>query len=185
MITGCASTGGKGSSTAQYQVLQAQETGDSLYVACRNLPLHKRPDGYSEADYILGFGTKVEVLDVAGFYKISADSDEEIPAWAQISVDNKLGYAASRCLVTLELLQKQGPIKAGLKAKRQTVSVASKGFSEEEEGDLFFMMGARGQAQGGDANYKEIDVFLRASQEYNPRQAYIDFRRQGQLGEFQ
>lgn len=185
LLSGCATTGLGGAYSAQQQVVNAEKIGEKLYVACRKLPLHNAPDGYSATKTLLSFGTQVEILEAVKYYQPDPDKPKRIPAWAKVTTLNREGYVASRCLVNQSLFEQQNAIDSAGRAKAGFSQQASKGFSEEEEGDLFMMMGGTGKAKGGAANYSVIDQYLTTSQEYNPQESYMLFRQEGKLGEFQ
>jgi len=47
------------------------------------------------------------------------------------------------------------------------------------------LKGMAGSAKaGGAANYEAIDDILRAPAQYDPKNAYMDFRKEGNLAEF-
>ena len=184
------------------------EREKSLIMACRYLPLHAELSGYSQPSALVGFGTPVQVTSFEKFIKVliiqpddEADSSadgtddgmlkpekppeyEEIPTWANIEVKGQTGYVPIRCLVTKEVFKRQAPESALKKATVADLKGGSRGFSEEEEGDLVAMRGAGGEAKGGKANYERLDKLLKKAPEYNPQPVLEEFRRSGQLGEF-
>ena len=184
------------------------EREKSLIMACKYLPLHSEVSGYSQPTALVGFGTPVQVTSFEKFIKVlivqdddEADSIadgtddgmfhpekppeyEEIPTWANIEVKGQTGYVPIRCLVTKEVFKRQAPESALKKATVADLKGGSRGFSEEEEGDLVAMRGAGGEAKGGKANYERLDKLLKKAPEYNPQPALEEFRRSGQLGEF-
>ncbi len=183
------------------------EREKSLIMACKHLPLHPDTSGYSQPNALIGFGTPVQVKSFEKFIKVliveSPEDDEnfdvtdgpivteekppeyeEIPTWANIEVKGKTGYAPLNCLVTKEVFKRQAPAEALKKATVAELKGASRGFSEEEEGDLVAMRGAGGKVKGGKANYEKLDKLLKKAPEYNPQPVLEEFRRNGQLGEF-
>ena len=184
------------------------EREKSLIMACKYLPLHSEVSGYSQPTALIGFGTPVQVTSFEKFIKVlivqdddEADSIadgtddgmikpekppeyEEIPTWANIEVKGQTGYVPIRCLVTKEVFKRQAPESALKKATVADLKGGSRGFSEEEEGDLVAMRGAGGEAKGGKANYERLDKLLKKAPEYNPQPVLEEFRRSGQLGEF-
>ena len=184
------------------------EREKSLIMACKYLPLHSEVSGYSQPTALIGFGTPVQVTSFEKFIKVlivqtddEADSDvdgtddgmfhpekppeyEEIPTWANIEVKGQTGHVPVRCLVTKEVFKRQAPESALKKATVADLKGGSRGFSEEEEGDLVAMRGAGGEAKGGKANYERLDKLLKKAPEYNPQPVLEEFRRIGQLGEF-
>ena len=184
------------------------EREKSLIMACKYLPLHAEVSGFSQPTALVGFGTPVQVTSFEKFIKVliiqpddEADSSadgtddgmfhpekppeyEEIPTWANIEVKGQTGYVPIRCLVTKEVFKRQAPESALKKATVADLKGGSRGFSEEEEGDLVAMRGAGGEAKGGKANYERLDKLLKKAPEYNPQPVLEEFRRSGQLGEF-
>ena len=188
-------------------VMAQEEREKSLIMACRYLPLHVDLSGYSQPSALVGFGTPVQVTSFEKFIKVlivqtddeadgAADGTdevmkpekppeyEEVPTWANIEVKGQTGYVPIRCLVTKEVFKRQAPESALKKATVADLKGGSRGFSEEEEGDLVAMRGAGGKAEGGKANYERLDKLLKKAPEYNPQPALEEFRRNGQLGEF-
>ena len=184
------------------------EREKSLIMACKHLPLHSEVSGYSQPTALIGFGTPVQVTSFEKFIKVlivQSDDEaddiadgtddgmfhpekppeyEEIPTWANIEVKGQTGYVPIRCLVTKEVFKRQAPESALKKATVADLKGGSRGFSEEEEGDLVAMRGAGGAAKGGKANYERLDKLLKKAPEYNPQPVLEEFRRSGQLGEF-
>jgi hypothetical protein len=185
-------------------VMAQEEREKSLIMACRYLPLHDDLSGYSQPSALVGFGTPVQVTSFEKFIKVIIVQEEcdeyeqtcddqgtenspeykEVPTWANIEVKDKTGYVPIRCLVTKEVFKRQAPESALKKATVADLKGGSRGFSEEEEGDLVAMRGAGGKAKGGKANYERLDKLLKKAPEYNPQPALEEFRRNGQLGEF-
>jgi len=189
--------------------VKAQEEREkSLIMACKYLPLHTEISGFSQPTALVGFGTPVQVTSFEKFIKVlivQTDDEvdgiidgtddglfhpekppeyEEIPTWANIEVKGQTGYVPIRCLVTKEVFKRQAPESALKKATVADLKGGSRGFSEEEEGDLVAMRGAGGKAKGGKANYERLDKLLKKAPEYNPQPVLEEFRRNGQLGEF-
>ena len=183
------------------------EREKSLIMACKYLPLHAEVSGFSQPTALVGFGTPVQVTSFEKFIKVliiqaddEADSGfvfddgefhpekppeyEEVPTWANIEVKGQTGYVPIRCLVTKEVFKRQAPEAALKNATVADLKGGSRGFSEEEEGDLVAMRGAGGEAKGGKANYERLDKLLKKAPEYNPQPVLEEFRRNGQLGEF-
>ncbi len=184
------------------------EREKSLIMACKYLPLHTEVSGFSQPTALVGFGTPVQVTSFEKFVKVlivQTDDEvdgiadgtddgmfhpekppeyEEIPTWANIEVKGQTGYVPIRCLVTKEVFKRQAPESALKKATVADLKGGSRGFSEEEEGDLVAMRGAGGEAKGGKANYERLDKLLKKAPEYNPQPVLEEFRRSGQLGEF-
>ena len=125
--------------------------------------------------------------DIGGHGATTEEEKKEptkVPAWAKVQAGDKTGFISFRCLVDKDVLEKQDPTKALRKAQKQDVLRAGKGFSEQEDGDLVAMKGAVGKAKAGDANYKAIDEILSQPTEYNRKDVYKNFRKEGNLGEF-
>jgi hypothetical protein len=180
------------------------EREKSLINACKVLPLHSGLSGYSSPKALIGFGTPIKVNSFEKFVKIlivqeECDSDysedcplesektpeyEEIPTWANIDVLGQGGYVPLRCLVTKDVFTRQAPASALKKATVAELKGGSRGFSEEEDGDLVAMRGAGGKAKGGKANYEKLDKVLKQAPEYNPQPVLLEFRKTGMLGEF-
>jgi hypothetical protein len=186
-------------------VMAEEEREKSLIMACKYLPLHNDFSGYSEPLALVGFGTPVKVSSFENFIKVlivqeeecdeyeqtcddqeteKSPEYEEVPTWAKIEVKDKTGYVPIRCLVTKEVFKRQAPEAALKKATVADLKGGSRGFSEEEEGDLVAMRGAGGKVKGGKANYERLDKLLKKAPEYNPQPALEEFRKNGQLGEF-
>jgi hypothetical protein len=179
------------------------EREKSLINACKVLPLHSELSGYSSPKALIGFGTPVDVNSFEKFIKILIVQEEcdptidecalepekppeyeEIPTWANVDVLSQSGYVPLRCLVTKDVFKRQAPASALKKATVAELKGGSRGFSEEEDGDLVAMRGAGGKAQGGKANYQRLDKILKQAPEYNPQPVLLEFRKQGMLGEF-
>jgi len=156
LLAACAGAG-----TAQRTALSAAETGQTIYVACRNLPVHASASAFSPVRTTLPFQTAVQVSSVTKLYK-PHDADDRIPAWAQIRAANTTGFVGARCLVAEDMLERQRT--AAARAEEQSdVAAAGKGFSEnEEDEDLIAARGAAGGAELGKANYARIDAALAA-----------------------
>ena len=186
------------------------EREKSLIMACKVLPLHSDTSGYSEPKALIGFGTPVTVTSFEKFIKVlvveddTAETDayadgtddggmfkppgppvyEEIPTWGNIQVLGQTGFVPLRCLVTKDVFERQAPASALKKATVAELKGGSRGFSEEEDGDLVAMRGAGGKAKGGKANYERLDKLLKQAPEYNPQPVLLEFRKTGMLGEF-
>ncbi len=182
------------------------EREKSLIMACKFSPLHTELSGFTQPTALIGFGTPVQVTSFEKFIKVlivqmdddensdTGDDDtfepekppeyEETPTWAKIEVKGQTGFVPLRCLVTQAVFKRQAPESALKKATVADLKGGSRGFSEEEEGDLVAMRGAAGEAKGGKANYERLDKLLNKAAEYNPQPALVEFRKNGLLGEF-
>ncbi len=182
-LTACAALNPSGTGTTQSQAMAAAERQGSMYVACQVLPLHRQASGYAETLTVLKFGNEVTVLEVSDLYRLEEGGDE-LPTWARVKAKSsgQTGYVAARCLVNQAMLPSQAPDAAREGANTEGADEAGRGFSDYEEGDLFAMQGAHGQAVAGDANYPAIDGYLQQQQVSDPGSAYRDFRRTGGLG---
>jgi len=179
----------------------AAEIGDTCYVSSRRLPLHQSPNGYSQVLGMLNFGAPATVTSVVvpvaapdesskGKGKKGAKAPKAEPAWLKVqavdaSGSQKEGYVPARCMVTERMLNRQDPNRALSKVQNRASEGAGKGFSETEEGDLQALKGMGGQAQAsGAGDHAAMDTLLAAPAEYDPKDAYADFRQQGGLAEF-
>ena len=182
-LSACTALDPGGTGTTQSQAMAAAERQGSMYVACQFLPLHRQASGYAETLAVLKFGAEVTVLGVSNLYRLE-DGGTELPTWARVKTKSsgQSGYIAARCLVEQDMLPSQAPDAAREGANTEGADEAGRGFSEYEEGDLFAMQGARGQAVVGEANYPAIDGYLQQQQVSDPASAYRDFRRAGGLG---
>ena len=185
------------------------EREKALINACKVLPLHSEFSGYSSPKALIGFGTPIQVTSFEKYIKVlivqePCDEDEqtcddeedgvvktekapeyeEIPTWANIEVSDKSGFVPLRCLVTKDVFKRQAPAAALKKATVAELKGGSRGFSEEEDGDLVAMRGAGGKVKGGKANYERLDKILKQAPEYNPQPVLLEFRKTGLLGEF-
>jgi hypothetical protein len=179
------------------------EREKALINACKVLPLHSELSGFSSPKALIGFGADIKVTSFEKFIKIlivqeecdeyeqTCDEDtekapeyEEIPTWANIEVLDQTGFVPLRCLVTKDVFKRQAPAAALKKATVAELKGGSRGFSEEEDGDLVAMRGAGGKAKGGKANYEMLDKILKQAPEYNPQPVLLEFRKTGLLGEF-
>jgi hypothetical protein len=167
-------------------------SGDDLYVGCRFVPVHERPSGYSSVAGMIEFGARVKVLELVDLVK---NDDTESPgkrgkrsgenaSWARVEAGNLQGYVPTRCLVTARMLRRQDPNKALGKIESKPSEVAGKGFSETEDGDLNALKGMSGQAHTAGADYEGIDRIVKSPAQYDPKDSYVDFRKEGGVGEF-
>lgn len=183
----------------------APEIGDTCYVSSRRLPLHQSPNGYSEVLCLLPFGTPATVTSVVvpvaapvpnesakGKGKGKGAKAQTPPAaWLKVQAAGedgslKEGYVPARCMVTERILRRQDPDRALTKVQNRKSDGAGKGFSETEEGDLQALKGMGGQAQasGAGGDHAGMDALLAAPAEYDPKDAYAEFRQQGGLAEY-
>jgi hypothetical protein len=161
--------------------------GDQAYVSCRHLPVHKEPSALSPIVIMLEFGCPASVVGEVNAASPAGGKKEREPeaVWFKINVDGKEGYVPVRCMVNEKMLRRQDPGRALGKAQQQPQTVAGKGFSETEEGDLTVMKGMGGSAHAsGGANYSAIDQVLSQPAQYDPKNAYVEFRKDGALAEF-
>jgi hypothetical protein len=200
LLTACTTTGGgKGSGPSFSTIAQpyqmaadAQKAGKKVYNSCSKLPVHQSPSGLSKTINVLNFGAAVLVQEMTGHFSPSSSKKDTpkgkvntIAAWGKIQVGSSHGFVSTRCLVTKKLLERQNPATAKGKARKQNVSSAKRGFSEEEEDtDMSAMRGAGGKAKGGKANYGKFDRVLSRFTDGNPQKTLMTFRSKGKLGEF-
>jgi len=148
--------------------------GQTWIVACRQLPMHAEPTGFSRPVAKLDFKDEVEIEELTGKYELpdsqqdkhaNSDSDgfgfasgsSEHFAWARVRAGAASGYVPLSCLVNGMLIN--GPYEDPAKFKvRQAKlelpgggsgpesAVSSRGFSKKEKGDKVAM---RGMSAGG------------------------------------
>ncbi len=160
--------------------------GDDFYVSAKQLPMHQKPSGFSPIVGNLTFGAAVKVIEVTDFENESSVTGRDVdPAWALVESGGKQGYVPTRSIVRKRVLNRQDPNQAMQRANAQEANATGKSFSESETADLQTMKGVAGRAQAGVSDESGMDAILAAPQEYHPQTAYADFRKEGQLGEFQ
>ena len=149
------------------------------------MPVHESPSGFSNVEFVADFGTPVKIVGSVNMVKKAGATakGEQEPDWYKVEAGGKEGYAPARCVVSGQVLQRQDPTRALQKAQGAP-QVAGKGFSQTEEGDLNALKGMAGSAGSGSANYAAIDAILKAPAQYDPKNAYQDFRQEGRLAEF-
>lgn len=146
--------------------------GQTWVVACKKLPLHAAPTGYSKTVAVLNYHDHVKIEKLDKKYDLpdsqqdrnaNSDSDnimagggKEYFAWAEVAAPGgKSGYVPLNCLVNGSLMN--GPHENPDEYAKQTLSltsgtgapeaaVSSRGFSKKEKGDKVAM---RGMSSGG------------------------------------
>ena len=179
--------------------------GNTVFNACHSLPVLDKPHATARVVGQLAFGDSVRVLRLEGLYEVP-DSDPDSKkrqikrnsgagkedeaaielnerkytrvSWAALEGNR---FASAACLVKEDRFLKQDPAQAEAKVLG-VFSVAKRGFSEEEEGDMTVMKGAAGKAKMGRADYMAMDGFLKSLSSLNTRSGLEGFQQQGKLG---
>lgn len=156
-----------GNALAQVAMTDRPFVGQTWVVACKNLPLHTAPTGYSKTVAVLNYHDHVKIERLDKKYDLpdsqqdknsSSDSDnimagggKEYFAWAEVQSSNgKSGYVPVSCLVNGSLLN--GPHENPDEYAKQALSItagtgapeaaaSSRGFSKKEKGDKVAMRG--------------------------------------------
>ena len=182
--------------------------GNSVFNACKSIPVLSAPNPDSQVVGQLSFGESVKVRSHEGIYELpdsdaqslarqkkrsssrnDEDGGKEIkphtykrPAWIGIG-NNKFVIAA--CLVDGDLIKKQDPEQSMAKiASIDGSSKAKKGFTEEEEGDVVAMKGAAGKAISGKPQIGSMNDYLAGLFAVDTRAQLEGFRKEGKLGEY-
>jgi len=188
--------------TASATVAEQFYVKNTVFNACKQLPLFAAPSVESEVVGTLNFGESVTVSSVHGKYQLP-DSDPSSEAnqrkrvgqnvdailpglfnqieWAGLGAR---GYASANCLFKQDKFVDQNPAVAeGKISQLLSAKRARSGFSEEEQGDMTAMSGAAGKRKRSKPNQGAADDYLSASLS---RFSWNDeeFRRSGGLGEF-
>ena len=181
--------------------------GNSVFNACKSIPVLSAPNPDSRVVRQLSFGESVKVQSHEGVYELP-DSDAQSlarqkkrssgsrneddakainpntykrPAWIGIG-NNEFVIAA--CLVDADLMKKQNPEQAKARLASLKGVKVKKGFTEEEEGDVVVMKGAAGKAKKGVAQTGSIDDYLAGLSAVDTRGQLGSFRKEGKLGEY-
>jgi tetratricopeptide (TPR) repeat protein len=171
---------------ANLAVAKDIEKGETLYISCRDLPLHASPSGFSTVMDILDYGSAVVITETV-YESLDPEKKDKTLVWAKIQTDrDAVGYVGGGCLISERLLKRQNQGKTSEKYKSTSASVAGKGFSESEEDiDHLAMKGWGGDAKGGNNfDYETLNAILKTPAETNPSDAYRGFRMEGGLAEF-
>ena len=181
--------------------------GNTVFNACKSIPVLSAPNPDSQVVGHLSFGESVKVRSYEGVYELpdsdaqslarqkkrsssrnDEDGGKEInpnsykrPAWIGIG-NNKFVIAA--CLVDANLMKKQNPEQAKARLASLKGVKVKKGFTEEEEGDVVVMKGAAGKAKKGVAQTGSIDDYLTGLSAVDTRGQLGSFREEGRLGEY-
>jgi len=181
--------------------------GNSVFNACKSIPVLSAPNPDSRVVGQLSFGESVKVQSHEGVYELpdsdaqslarqkkrssgsrNEDDAKEInpnsykrPAWIGIG-NNKFVIAA--CLVDANLIKKQDPEQSQAKLASIDSSKAKKGFTEEEEGDVVVMKGAAGKAITGKPQIGTMNDYLAGLFAVDTRTQLDGFRKEGKLGEY-
>ena len=182
--------------------------GNTVFNACKSIPVLSAPNPDSQVVGQLSFGESVKVRSHEGVYELpdsdaqslarqkkrsssgrNEDGGKEInpnsykrPAWIGIG-NNKFVIAA--CLVDADLIKKQNVEQAEAKiASIKGSSKAKKGFTEEEEGDVVVMKGAAGKAKSGKPQIGSMNDYLAGLFAVDTRAQLEGFRKEGKLGEY-
>lgn len=172
--------------------------GQVAYVACRDMPVHAQPSGYSPVLGQVPYGATVTALEFAGLYQMpesqqdkTADANRTISAakaqgaaWVKVQSGNATGYAANSCLIDKSLMDRQDPKGQAKSAGTQ----ATRRFTEDERGDQRVNRGGLGVAAAcTGANCLNLDAVDKLVQATPPANPFVDdaaFRQAGRLGEF-
>ena len=181
--------------------------GNSVFNACKSIPVLSAPNPDSRVVRQLSFGESVKVQSHEGVYELP-DSDAQSlarqkkrssgsrneddakainpnsykrPAWIGIG-NNKFVIAA--CLVDADLIKKQDPEQSKAKLASIDSSKAKKGFTDDEEGDVVVMKGAAGKAITGKPQIGTMNDYLAGLFAVDTRAQLDGFRKEGKLGEY-
>ena len=180
--------------------------GNTVFNACKSVPVLSAPDPDSQVVGQLSFGESVKVQSHKGVYELpdsdaqslarqkkrsssrnDEDGGKEInpnsykrPAWIGIG-KNKFVIAA--CLVDADLIKKQDPEQSQAKLASIDSSKAKKGFTDDEEGDVVVMKGAAGKAITGKPQMGTMNDYLAGLFAVDTRGQLEGFRKDGKLGE--
>ena len=181
--------------------------GNSVFNACKSIPVLSAPNPDSQVVGHLSFGESVKVRSHEGVYELpdsdaqslarqkkrsssrnDEDGGKEInpnsykrPAWIGIG-NNKFVIAA--CLVDADLIKKQDPEQSKAKLASIDSSKAKKGFTDDEEGDVVVMKGAAGKAKSGKPQIGSMNDYLAGLFAVDTRAQLEGFRKEGKLGEY-
>ena len=189
LLFGLVTSGCTGTAVGQRGVADAARAGgrgETMYVACGNMPVHAQPTAFSPAIGRVGFGQAYVVIGADGFY-LPRNQSQQVPAWARIQYGRTVGYVVARCMVDRGFLASQQQ-KASAERRRadSQTAAARRGFSEDmQDEELVSVRGAKGKARGGRIrNYRAVDEAVAASTSNDAQAAYRSFRQQGLLGEY-
>ena len=181
--------------------------GNTVFNACKSIPVLSAPNPDSQVVGQLSFGESVKVRSHEGVYELpdsdaqslarqkkrsssrnDEDGGKEInpnsykrPAWIGIG-NNKFVIAA--CLVDADLIKKQDPEQSKAKLASIDSSKAKKGFTDDEEGDVVVMKGAAGKAITGKPQIGTMNDYLADLFAVDTRSQLDGFRKEGKLGEY-
>lgn len=182
--------------------------GDTVFVACKNIFVHKKPSVFSAKIKTLKFGDRLNVIGLTKLFTLPASDassketlereeeddaeqeDREIrpvsaelytrASWLQFTN----GYSPASCFVTKQLMKTQTIEKVKQKVNALSAKQAKRNFSEDEKGDMTAMRGVAGKAKGAQADYVKVDELIGENQQKLDSGIFQAFRRNGRLGEF-
>ena len=182
--------------------------GDTVFVACKNIFVHKKPSVFSAKIKTLKFGDRLNVIGLTKLFTLPASDassketlereeeddaeqeDREIrpvsaelytrASWLQFTN----GYSPASCFVTKQLMKTQTIEKVKQKVNALSAKQAKRNFSEDEKGDMTAMRGVAGKAKGAQADYVKVDELIKENQQKLDSGIFQAFRRNGRLGEF-
>lgn len=182
--------------------------GDTVFVACKNIFVHKNPSVFSAKIKTLKFGDRLNVIGLTKLFTLPASDassketlereeeddaeqeDREIrpvsaelytrASWLQFTN----GYSPASCFVTKQLMKTQTIEKVKQKVNALSAKQAKRNFSEDEKGDMTAMRGVAGKAKGAQADYVKVDELIGENQQKLDSGIFQAFRRNGRLGEF-
>jgi hypothetical protein len=182
--------------------------GDTAFVACKNIFVHKKPSVFSTKIRTLKFGDGLNVIGLTKLFTLPASDassketlereeeddaeqeDREIrpisselytrASWLQFTN----GYSPASCFVTKQLMKTQTIEKTKQKVNALSAKQAKRNFSEDEKGDMTAMRGVAGKAKGAQADYVKVDELIGENQQKLDSEIFQAFRRNGRLGEF-
>ena len=182
--------------------------GDTVFVACKNIFVHKSPSVFSAKIKTLKFGDRLNVIGLTKLFTLPASDassketlereeeddaeqeDREIrpvsaelytrASWLQFTN----GYSPASCFVTKQLMKTQTIEKVKQKVNALSAKQAKRNFSEDEKGDMTAMRGVAGKAKGAQADYVKVDKLIEENQQKLDSEIFQAFRRNGRLGEF-
>ena len=194
-------------STTSFGWGERLHVGNTVFNACKSIPVLSAPNPDSQVVGQLLFGESVKVRSHEGVYELpdsdaqslarqkkrsssrnDEDGGKEInpnsykrPAWIGIG-NNKFVIAA--CLVDADLIKKQDPEQSKAKLASIDSSKAKKGFTDDEEGDVVVMKGAAGKAITGKPQIGTMNDYLADLFAVDTRTQLDGFRKEGKLGEY-
>jgi len=185
---------------------QIPEPGETYKSACRDTPLHARPDAYSRVVGRAQFGTGFEVVAVTGEYLVPKsmrysethgmpDGDgrnqlgkkklqpkDFFPAWTEVRHDGASAFITMRCLVSPGFFEQQTPEDAERRFEQAAIAEGGKGFRLKPASGGSGK-GLSGQLAAFGEDRAAVEALMNANAQ-SPQTAHEAFRRAGGLGEF-